>query len=740
MEEAPPNFGAELKDAFKPVNAWVANGINWITDVEEFYRERAVIEKEYASKLSLLAKRYFEKKSKKTAGLSVGDSPLMTPGSLESASMTTWNSLLTTTEITSQEHDKLANDMVSKCAETLKILNTRYEAFRLQHEKFEKRLVTDRDAQYAELRKTKASYDATCKELEGKRVKVEKAFDHGRPKAQKGYDQQMAEMNNVKNTYLITLNVTNAIKEKYYHSDIPDVLVSLQDLNETRVQAMNTVWKLSCNMESASRIRCSDHMKTLAAEVERNLPHLDSLMFIAHNQPQSGWNEPPDYFFEPSPIWHDTDDIVVNDAAKVWLQNKIAKSQTGLVSYRTEVEKRRKDVESMRGKREKARGSSETQAGRTTAEEMDILRNLLNGQEELAAVDSKRVALEVEVDTVRQACGDIDKNAHTHKFKSASFKIPTSCDLCHEKIWGLSAKGMTCKDCGFNCHANCEMKVAANCPGPLDKTAKKALKDVRQNKTMSVISLDKMSELPASNGSSHGVNRSNTVTSVSTTSTAATSAASSSTPTPVSAALDRSGTVKSPATVKSAATASAASSTGKAPARRVLAPPPKMYIAELPADDIKADGPKAKMLYGYTAAGDGEISVGEGKEVVVVDPDDGGWTKVRNGLVEGLVPTSYIEAIAASPKVSTPSSMTPDSRRDSMIGKKKGPTVAPKRGAKKLVHVQAVYDYTARTGDEFDMTEGDKFVLIAEDDGSGWAEVEKNGIKKMVPANYVEKV
>ncbi|KAK6329740.1 hypothetical protein TWF696_003605 [Orbilia brochopaga] len=730
MEEAPPNFGAELKDAFKPVNAWVQNGISWMADVEEFYRERAVIEKEYSSKLAQLAKRYFDKKSKKTASLSVGDTPLLTPGSLESASMTTWNSLITTTEIISQEHDKLANDMVAKCADTIKVLNSRYEAFRLQHEKFEKRLTTERDAQYSELKKTKASYDATCKELEGKRVKVDKAFDSGRSRAQKGYDHQMAEMHNIKNTYLITLNVTNAWKEKYYHSDIPDVLCSLQDLNETRVQAMNTVWRLSCTMESESRIRESDHMNALAAEIDRNLPHLDSLMFIAHNQPQNGWQEPPDFFFEPSPIWHDTDEIVVDEMAKVWLQNKIAKSQSGLYSLRQEVERRRKDVESMRAKREKARGSSEGAGGKTSIEEMDILRNLLSGQEELASVDSKRVALEVEVDTVRQACGDIDKNAHTHKFKSTSFKIPTSCDLCHDKIWGLSAKGMTCKDCGFTCHANCEMKVPANCPGPLDKTAKKALKDVRQHKGAST-STDKLSELPATNGSSHGLGlgRSNTVTSVSTASTSAPVA-----PARVSTPLGRSDTVKSTTTPISPVTASP-----KPPTRRVLAPPPAKYIAELPAEDMKADGPKAKMLYGYTANGNGEISVGEGKEVVVIEPDEGGWTKVRNGMVEGVVPTSYIEMLAPPKPSPAPVELeASSSRRTSMI--KKGPVVPPRRGGKKLTHVQAIYSYKARTADEFDMAEGDRFVLIAEDDGNGWAEVEKNGVKKMVPANYVEKV
>jgi hypothetical protein len=51
--------------------------------VQQFYRERSVIEAEYASKLQALARKFFEKKAKKTASLSVGDTPAVTPGSLE---------------------------------------------------------------------------------------------------------------------------------------------------------------------------------------------------------------------------------------------------------------------------------------------------------------------------------------------------------------------------------------------------------------------------------------------------------------------------------------------------------------------------------------------------------------------------------------------------------------------------------------------------------------------------------
>lgn len=65
------------------MNGWVTNGIAWLDDVQQFYRERSAIEKEYSTKLSALAKKYFEKKTKKSSSLSVGDSPTATPGSLE---------------------------------------------------------------------------------------------------------------------------------------------------------------------------------------------------------------------------------------------------------------------------------------------------------------------------------------------------------------------------------------------------------------------------------------------------------------------------------------------------------------------------------------------------------------------------------------------------------------------------------------------------------------------------------
>ena len=66
--------------------------------------------------------------------------------------------------------------------------------------------------------------------------------------------------------------------------------------------------------------------------------------------------------------------------------------------------------------------------------------------------------------------------------------------------------------------------------------------------------------------------------------------------------------------------------------------------------------------------------------------------------------------------------------------------MAPKRGAKKVKYVEALYDYDPQSAAEFSMREGERFVLVVADDGNGWAEVELNGVKKSVPANYVQVV
>lgn len=118
--------------------------------------------------------------------------------------------------------------------------------------------------------------------------------------------------------------------------------------------------------------------------------------------------------------------------------------------------------------------------------------------------------------------------------------------------------------------------------------------------------------------------------------------------------------------------------------------------------------------------------------------------KVKAGPSSGLVPAAYVESLpqqAPSPFNDRPPSTYSNSGSSIANSiKKKGPAVAPKRGAKKLKYVEALYDYTAQSDAEHSMAEGERFVLIKEDPGDGWAEVEKGGLTRSVPANYVQVV
>ncbi|KAI0164362.1 FCH-domain-containing protein [Hypoxylon sp. FL1284] len=724
-----PTFGAELKDGFKPANVWVANGIAWLDDIQNFYRERSAIEKEHSAKLNALAKKYFEKKNKKSASLSVGDTPTMTPGSLENASLTIWTTHLTTLESIAGEHEKYASEVIQKVADPMKAIAARFEELRKRHVEYATKLEAERDSSYADLRKTKTKYDAVCQEVESRRKKTESSFD--KAKAQSHYQQQLQDMNNVKNTYLIAINVTNKQKEKYYHEFTPEVLDSLQDLSEFRTLKLNALWSTAAGLETAMLQQSNSLVDHLAQEITRNQPHLDSMMYIRHNM--GSWQEPADRTFEPSPVWHDDDLMITDEVAKVFLRNVLNKSKGQLGDLRREVDKKRREIDGIKRIKQRIR------EGREDKDEVLVVSQIFAMQEELHQVDRKRLTAEVETSTITSAVGDVTLGAKNHNFKSQTFKIPTNCDLCGERIWGLSAKGFDCRDCGYTCHSKCEMKVPAECPGELSKEERKKYKAERQSAAGALLKPptgppDHVAELP-------DLSRSNTMNSLSSGYAA-------------SANRSISGTVTAPRTPAEEAPPEPPGPRPAAKKTRLVAPPPSAYISELPGSSVpaKTAEQKGKMLYGFEANGDGEVSVTEGRDVTVLEPDDGsGWVKVRAGYKEGIVPASYIEIYPAAiiPQDTGSSSInnrpaSTYSNSGSSIGasgpavKKKGPAVAPRRGAKKLKYVIALYDYAAQSDTEHSMTEGERFVLIKDDPGDGWAEVEKGGATKSVPASYVQ--
>ena len=509
-------------------------------------------------------------------------------------------------------------------------------------------------------------------------------------------------------------------------------------------------------------------------------------MFMQHNV--APWQEPPNLMFEPSPVWLDDGGMAVDEVAKVFLRNVLSKSKGQLGELKEEFDRKRREVDAIKRIRQNIR------AGKDNRDEVELVKAMFSVQEDLHHTERKRLTAEVEANTIITTVGDLSKGAQNHNFKSQTFKIPTNCDLCGDRIWGLSAKGFDCRDCGYTCHSKCELKVPAACPGELSKDERKKTKIERQQ-GFSAPHLhsngdhpDGVSELPA-------LSRSNTMNSLS--SGYAASANRSVSGLSIRPPPDEIGTERG----------ASQPSIGKPQGvrkNRILAPPPAQYISEMPAHD-QFDGlssvtssPRAqrgKMLFPYQATNEGELSVSEGDELTIIEPDgtrpplpplkflflfhlscpssfkpriadltpctpDGsGWITVRSASRStGLVPASYLEYIPFSfPSISRdrenerPDS-TYSSSSTSLAGsgtipgggggglKKKGPAVAPKRGARKLEHVEALYAYEARSDAEWSMTEGERFVLVNRDAGDGWADVERGGISKSVPANYIRDV
>jgi hypothetical protein len=381
---------------------------------------------------------------------------------------------------------------------------------------------------------------------------------------------------------------------------------SLEDLNETRVAKLNSFWSLAAQLEKSSFTQSMEHITHLSNEIPRNNPKLDSLMFLQHNTLQS--QEPPNLAFEPSPVWHDDDSMVVDDAAKVFLRNLLTKSKGQARELKLEGEKQHREVENAKRVRESVR------QGKDKRDEVEVVRAIFVLQEKFHDTDRKRLTAEVETSTVMTAVGDLSLGAKSHNFRSQTFKIPTNCDLCGDRIWGLSAKGFDCRDCGYTCHSKCEMKVPAECPGEQTKEDKKKLKVERQEQAQGTPTV---AEPSPSNGDtdSPALARKDTMNSLS--SGYAASAHRSVAGSAVS--------IKPPAeeSSESAAATPKPSASAASKRHRILAPPPSQYSSASPAGEpiSKSSDPKGKMIYAYQANGDGEITVEEGQGITVLDPD-----------------------------------------------------------------------------------------------------------------------
>ncbi|KAI7829549.1 hypothetical protein BC939DRAFT_509470, partial [Gamsiella multidivaricata] len=408
-------------DQIPTINQHLVDGIAFLNEFRDFCKERANIERDYAHRIETLVRKYQHKKEKKLNQSGMPASPIEPDFDPSISDGTTasraWTSILNDTEAMSRDRQLFSEALISKVHDPLKVLAAKKDEARKKRDK------------------AKSKYDASCEEVESSKQKQERAYDEkNQEKLKRSYYQDILDMNNNKNSYVLALQVLNTHRRKYYEQDVPE----LSDSNLTA--------------------EAQAHLSSMVNAVRAIDASADSAVFIrSHKAP---WIAPVDQVFESSPTFNDTvrsEELVVDDNARVFLSNKLMKLRRKQAQTIVDINTRLKDMEGLQNLKEAYTGNS------SLGDPEEVNENILETSRSITLLQTMSALYEAEINTIVQAVGETGVQNQPHDFKAASFTIPTSCDYCQSTIWGIAKQGFTCRDCGYNCHSKCEMKVPPNC-------------------------------------------------------------------------------------------------------------------------------------------------------------------------------------------------------------------------------------------------------------------------------------
>lgn len=454
-------FGTSLPDQVERISALFNSHLVLLDDVRDLYTQRVALERDYAAKLQALTKKAADKKAKTETALVVGDDPTKAWDERtmrQSTLNTAYDAMIGSLTNAAQDHVNIADAVSSQVIDVLKGLERKNEESMKKEVAFYQKLVADRDRTYNDRIKNKNKYDEECGEVDVHRQKQGRAQDDRHAeRAARQADQQRIDMLNSKNIYLISTNVANKAKAKFYEEDLPSLENVFQALLTRLVQRFSKIMLHSQALESAHL----DTLKSRVLAVETAFSAVntdqDQQLFIDHNiRPFSA---PPDFKFEPCTNYYDTDEMSVEEQPKIFLQNKLARSRGKLSEVDAVVDAKRREAEKLKNL------VSAYTAEHSLGNIDDISDNYLEAYHQFIFFSTSQTILKAEVDTIIAAVGNDTGAQQPHTFKSSSFSIPTQCGYCKASIWGLSKQGKTCKACGLSVHAKCELKVPADCAG-----------------------------------------------------------------------------------------------------------------------------------------------------------------------------------------------------------------------------------------------------------------------------------
>ncbi|KAL5482501.1 BZZ1 [Sanghuangporus weigelae] len=577
-------YGDLLPDQVDRIAALSDAQLGLLSDVREIYKERSALEKEYSTKLAVLAKKAADRKAKRMASLVLGDDPSVAWGEDTIRSSTldkAYGQLVNSLDSTAQDHSALSDSLITQVADETKILEKKHEDMKTKQYEFYQKLLSERDKVYADRQKVRQSsklrswnsiltyffrqmkqkYDEECLEVESYRRKQDRSTDDKHAsRAAKQFENQMIDMQNSKNIFLISTAVANRTKNRFYSEDLP--LIE----NANLITGLTSILLQAQQLHTSHLDTSKSRVSTVREALEGVKPSPDQDLYINYNA--RPFNIPNDWEWEPCAGHYDTGEMVVEPEPKVVLQNKLSRCREKLGEINGLINAQRKDVDKL------SNILSTYINNRSLGSVDDIMNDYLGVRHQLTLLEFTATILNVEIETINDALGGDEGLQSPHNFKSTSFSIPTACGYCKSSIWGLTKQGKTCKSCGLCVHAKCELKVPANCGG----------------------------------GGAHAARTLSTRRGAD-----------------ISRADSRASSISQ---------TSVSSTQGPSSLSRSYAVPEETY-------------PQARVLYDFTPSSPFELSATGGMTVQVVEDDDGsGWVKVADTKGgKGLVPASYIEVI-----------------------------------------------------------------------------------------------
>ncbi|CAE6414806.1 unnamed protein product [Rhizoctonia solani] len=375
-----------VTDQVPAINATLTHQLTLLIDARELIKERVALEKEYAIRLSAIAKKAEEKRARHMTHAVLGEecSKAWTDADVRSSTLDkAFMALINSYENTASDHDSFASALSADVGDALKLLERSKDESRKRQMAFFAKLVAERDRIYGERLKAKQKDRA--------------ADDKHADRAAKQLEQQKVEMQNRKNAYLIQIAAANGAKDRFYDDELPLLEDQFQAHHADTMRRMTRLLLHSQalhegHLESVRRSVANTQTALNAVD-----PLHDQKLYASFNR--RPFSKPEDWAFEPCERYYDTPDVITEPEPKILLQNKLQRARQKLAELIPQIEDKSRDVARLT-KLVESYGSNPALGNYD-----EVWENLLEATHQLTDLELVRVGYQAEMQVISGALG-----------------------------------------------------------------------------------------------------------------------------------------------------------------------------------------------------------------------------------------------------------------------------------------------------------------------------------------------